>query len=432
MTLRQMVANVVQRTLGDMFPAYFQTSAKHDHFKDFGWPDQLTFAQFYRMYRRNGLATAGVDKTIAKTWEDNPELWESETPAESPLEGDIRKAFERLRLWHRFATADTRSMVGCYAGVILRLRDGLPFDAPVGRVAGGLEGLAEVIPVWESQLTVAEWDADPRSETYGQPRFYQFNESALGGTSKSPRQFRVHPDRVIIWSDDGTVNGVSALEPGYNDLLDAEKIKGAGGEGFWKTSRGAPVVGAPEGMTQADVAKAMGVSPAELVDALNDQLESFQAGFDKGLMLGGMTAVPMTISLPSPEHFFAAPVQSFAASLLMPLRVLIGNETGERASTEDAREWNKTCMARRTTRNVPLIREFVERLVRFGILPERDWTIGWADLTEATGAEKMERARGMAEINSKTPMEPVFTDDEIRETVGYDPLATRDDDGEGE
>src|SRR5690606_11050298 len=138
-------------------------------------------------------------------------------------------------------------------------RDDLAFDQPVGLVPGGLDGLAGAIPVWESQLEVVEWNADPRSEDYGTPRFYQFTESALGGESRSPRQFRVHPDRVLIWSDSGTVNGRSALEPGYNDLLDAEKVKGAGGEGFWKTSRGAPIITAAEGMNPADVAQAMGV-----------------------------------------------------------------------------------------------------------------------------------------------------------------------------
>lgn len=422
MTKAKIIANAVSRRIDQMFPKFFNLSRKHDHYADFGWPDQLQFQQFYRLYRRNGLAFAGVDKTILKTWQDSPEIWEHEEPAESEVESEIRQRFADLRIWQHFAEADRRSMVGRYAGVILRFRDNQDFDKPVTSVPGGLDGLAGVIPVWESQLTVAEWVSDPKSEEYGEPKFYQFTESALGGESQSPRHFRVHPDRVLIWSDDGTVNGRSALEPGFNDLLDAEKVKGAGGEGFWKTSRGAPIISAAEGLTPKDVAANMGVDTSEVLDEINSQLESFQAGFDKGLMLGGMTATPLTINLPSPEHFFSIAVQGFAASINIPVKILLGSQTGERASTEDAREWAQTCMSRRVTRNTPIIREFVNRLERVGILPEKDWHVEQADLTESTAEEKMGRAKTMAEINQATPNEFAFLPDEIREVAGYDPL----------
>src|SRR5690606_24834050 len=155
----------------------------------------------------------------------------------------------------------------------------------------------------------------------------------------------------------------------------------------------------------------------------NEQIDNFQSGFDKGLMLGGMTAKPMQISLPSPEHFFAAPVQAFAASLGIPYKELIGNITGERASTEDARAWAQTCMSRRENRILPLIQDFINRLERFGILPERDWHIEWPSLLDPSPEDKMARAKDMAEINAKHPSEYVFTPDEIREVADYDPLA---------
>lgn len=426
--MRNLLANAVTRSLSQMFPGHFNGSRKHDHYRDFGWPDQVTFAQLFRAYTRNSLAAAAVDKTVSKTWQDNPALWESEKPAESLAESDIRQRFDDLRVWQAMAEADRRSMVGRYAGIVLRLRDGLDFDKPVQRVPGGLDGIAEIIPAWESQLEVAEWASDHGSENYGKPLFYQFNEAAIGGESQSRRQFRVHPDRVLIWSDDGTVNCRSALEPIYNDLLDAEKIKGAGGEGFWKTSRGAPVIEAPEGMRPQDVAQAMGVQQGELIDAINEQIDSFQAGFDKGLMLGGMTAKPLQINLPSPEHFFAAPINSIAAAVQMPVKIMMGSQTGERASTEDAAEWSQVCNARRINRIVPLIKDFIRRLERFGILPDRDWVVGWVDLTEAAIGDRLDRAAKMSAINAQTQPgdDPAFTPDEIREAAGYDPAVDHD------
>lgn len=421
MNTLQMIINKVRR-LEALFPGYFE-DAKHSHYKDFGWPQSVTFAQLYAMYNRNGLARAGVQKTVLKTWQDAPELWESEDPAESQTEKEIRQRFDDLRLWQAFASADRRALVGGWSGVILRLRDDKAFDQPVERVRGGLDGLAEVIPAWGglgAQLEVAEWETDQWLETYGQPKMFKFTESAVGQSQQQTRQFHVHPDRVLVWSEDGTVHARSLLEPGYNDLMDAEKVKGAGGEGFWKTARGSLALEADKDVDLAKMAQAMGVPPTELADAMNDQVEDFQKGFDKMLALQGMTAKTLPIQLPSPEHFFAIAVQSFAASINIPVKILIGNQTGERASTEDARDWAQSNNARRVNFCRPLIGTFVQRMERFGILPERDWHIHWADLTEAGLAEKIERAAKMAEINQKLGMYPAFDPDEIRQVAGYD------------
>ena len=186
------------------------------------------------MNERDLLAAAGIDKTVLKTWQDVPYLMEGEeADGESKLEGEIRQRFADLRLWQRLAEADRRSLVGGYSGLILRFADSRRFNEPVDRVRGGLDGLAEVIPAWAGQLTVSDWDTDETSEAYGQPRMFAFNEAAVPGQAQQ-RSFQLHPDRVVIWSSDGTVHARSALKSGYNDLLTMEKVSGAGGEGFWK------------------------------------------------------------------------------------------------------------------------------------------------------------------------------------------------------
>ena len=423
------------RRLDAMFPGYFQPSTKHNHYRDFGWPDALTFEHLYKMFLRNGIARAGIEKTVGKTWQDFPYLLEKERDGsegkqtdETPLEKDIRQRFDDLRLWQPLAEADRRSCVGNYAGVILRLADSKRFQEPVDTVPGGLDGLVELIPAWEGQLTVADWDTDEMSEAYGQPKMFQFNEAEVSNkandTNKT-RSFMIHPDRVLIWSKDGTVHGTSLLEPGYNDLIDLEKIKGSGGEGFWKNAKSAPVLEVDKEAKIAEMAKAMGVSPTELADKMNEQVADWQKGFDQLLMVQGMQAKTLGITLPSPEHFWAAPLQSFAASIGIPLKVLVGSQTGERASTEDAAEWAQTIMSRRNSQTVPNIMALVRRLERFTILLDgKDWFIDWTDLTEAGMAEKIDRAVKMSDVNQKTGEgEWVFTPDEIRKAVGYEPLS---------
>jgi hypothetical protein len=326
-----------------MFPGYFQ-NAKHDHNKDFGYPDHIDFDAAYQRYSRNGIAFAGVEKTILKTWQDNPELWENKDAKETYAESEIRQKFDDLRLWQKLAEADRRSMVGGYSGLILRYADDKRFLEPVDTVPGGLDGLVDIIPAWAGQLTVSSWDTDERSPTYGEPTMFGFNESAVGDNDDRQaknRSFELHPDRVLIWSKDGTIHNRSILEPGFNNLIDMEKISGAGGEGFWKNAKSAPVMETDADVSIADMAKGMGVGVDEMADKMNEQVEDFNKGFDAMLMLQGMKAKTLGVTLPQPEEFFNVALQCFAASIGIPLKVLVGSQSGERASTEDADEWSR-------------------------------------------------------------------------------------------
>ena len=411
------------RRISAMFPGYFQ-NAKHDHNKDFGYPDHVDFDAAYQRYLRNGIAFAGVEKTILKTWQDNPELWENKDAKETYAESEIRQKFDDLRLWQKLAEADRRSMVGGYSGLILRYADDKRFLEPVDTVPGGLDGLVDIIPAWAGQLTVSSWDTDERSPTYGEPTMFGFNESAVGDNDDRQaknRSFEVHPDRVLIWSKDGTVHNRSILEPGFNNLIDMEKISGAGGEGFWKNAKSAPVMETDADVSIADMAKGMGVGVDEMADKMNEQVEDFNKGFDAMLMLQGMKAKTLGVTLPQPEEFFNVALQCFAASIGIPLKVLVGSQSGERASTEDADEWSRTNMARRTNTARPTIMELVKKLETVRVLPEQDWHLYWSDLTEASVGLKIERADKMAAINQKL-LDEVYTVDEIRETTGHGPI----------
>ncbi len=215
-----------------------------------------------------------------------------------------------------------------------------------------------------------------------------------------------------------------------------EKIRGGGGEGFWKNAKSGLSLEIEKDAKIEDMARVMGVPVQEVVDKIDEQVESFNKGFDKSLMMQGIKAVPIQVQLPSPEHFFAIALQSFAATFSCPLKILVGAQTGERASTEDSEEWARVNMARRTNELIPAIMAFVNRLERFGILPERDWHLDWTDLTESSMGEKIDRADKMASVNQKMGGEIVFTGDDIRGVVGMEPLSDaekfRDDDVDDE
>jgi hypothetical protein len=420
----------LQSILGGNFPGLY--APKHNHAADFGYPDEITFELAYDAYNRAPLGRAAVEKTVSKTWQDYPFLQEYQRDGtkdgdqgETKTEADIRKRFDALRVWQHLAECDRRGLVGAYSGLILRLGDDKQFRDPVDRVRGGLLGLIEVIPAWEGQLTVSEWDTDEKSEGYGQPKMFSYREGAVG-QQKQPRNFEIHPDRVIIWSRDGTLNGRSALEPGYNALLDMEKVRGGSGEGFYKNAKSGLSLEIDKDAKLADMAQAAGVETTDLVDKIGDQVRDFNRGFDQHLLMQGIKATPIQVTLPSPEHHFAIGLQSFAATFLMPAKILIGSQTGERASTEDANEWATVNMARRKDTAIPGIMTFVQRLVRFAILPAgKDWHLDWTSLLDPSPNEMLERVERMAAVNDKMRAsgETVFTGDEMRAETGREPLS---------
>ena len=178
MTVHSIIANAVRR-LDTIFPGYFATTTKRNHYIDFGYPESVTFEQLWQMYTRNGIARAAVSKTILKTWQDHPILQTDDKPDElNPAEQEVQDKFAALRFWQKLATADRRSLVGAYSGVIFRFADSKRMKEPVAGNLPGLDALVEIIPAWAGQLTVAEWDTDEMSEDYGKPKMFQFNETA--------------------------------------------------------------------------------------------------------------------------------------------------------------------------------------------------------------------------------------------------------------
>ena len=436
------MTNAALRRVESLFPGYFQ-GAKHNHYGDFGYPEHVTFEMLHHMYLRNSLARASVAKTMDKVWQDTPIIREDEEPHdETPIEKQLRQHMQQIRGWQMLKISNSRALVGGWAATILRFEDGERFNKPVNIGLGADPTfLAGMIPAWSGQLQVTDWDDDELSPTYGEPKMYHFNEAAvtnpsLANTTKISRQVEVHPDRVLVWSADGMPYGTSLLQPGYNDLLDIEKVNGAGGEAFWKNSKSGAVIEMDKELDLKELMNNMGVgSNEELVEAMNEQLDAYSKSIDKVMLLQGMTMKDNQIVLPSPEFFRKGPLENYAASIGIPVKVLVGMQTGERASTEDANEWSQTCMSRRSELTHPTVMQLANRLEKFGLIPESDWFVYQEDLTEATQSQRIENAKGMAEINSKS-QELVFTPDEEREAAGYPPLTAAqkseydEDDGE--
>jgi hypothetical protein len=75
----------------------------------------------------------------------------------------------------------------------------------------------------------------------------------------------------------------------------------------------------------------------------------------------------------------------------IPVRILLGSEVGELASTQDRNSWLEKISGRREEYADPcIIRPFVDRCIKYGVLPEAkdDYSVKWQDLFAMGDKEK--------------------------------------------
>lgn len=145
-------------------------------------------------------------------------------------------------------------------------------------------------------------------------------------------------------------------------------------------------------------------------------------GIDQTIITQGATVSPLVANVPDPYPAFDVSLQSFCASIRIPSKIIVGNQTGERASTEDQKTFNKRCQGRRVSLLSSDIETLVDHLMRLGVLLTLEYSVCWDDLTEASKDEKMSIVMKMADCNSKmlASGQPIFTAEEMREVGGYD------------
>lgn len=367
---------------------------------EFGYKTDLSFSDFFTMYSRGGLANGAVNKLADTCWYTYPWLTEGDKgdkdKEETPWEASLKSVFGDGRVWHQFHEADRRRLVGRYAGLLLRIRDSKPWRSPVRKGAQ----LVEIIPAWAGSLSVKEFNTDPNSENYGQPVMWSYKQPSING--QPAQDTDVHPDRLFILGS-WRAGTIGFLEPGFNNLVNAEKSEGGSSESLLKNAARQLNVNFSEQVDLRNLAATYNVDINQLQERFNDAARDINNGEDVLLITQGAQINPLVSTTPDPRPVYDINLQSFASSVDMPSKVIVGMQTGERASSEDQRYMNKRCQGRRNGDLRYDITDFVRKLMELRIVETKDeFTVMWDDLNEATQAEKLTNAKTMSEINAQS------------------------------
>ncbi|EPC8905228.1 anti-CBASS protein Acb1 family protein [Enterobacter cloacae] len=411
-------ARMARARMGLMAPTMGLDNKRHSAWCEYGFPEQVTYENLYALYRRGGISHGAVEKLVGKCWQTKPEIIEGddadESKDETAWEKNTKKVFTK-RLWRAFAEADRRRLVGRYAGILLHINDSRTWDQPVFRG----KSLKKVTIAWAGSLTVSEWVTDQKSADYGQPKQWKYVESLPNGGAN---QRFVHPDRVFILGDYSN-DAIGFLEPGYNACVSLEKVEGGSGESFLKNAARQLNVNFEKEIDFNNLASLYGVSIDELQDKFNEVAGEMNRGNDVLMTTQGATVAPLVTAVADPSATYNVNLQTFAASVDIPVKVLVGMQTGERASTEDQKYFNARCQSRRGDLSFE-IEDFSDKLIDLNIIDAvSEKTVIWDDLNEQTGTEKLANAKTMAEINQTfqgSGENPAFSREEIRTAAGYE------------
>lgn len=411
-------ARLARARMGMLNPTMGLDNKRGSAWCEYGFPEQITYDNLYSLYRRGGIAHGAVEKLIGKCWQTNPEIIEGddadESKDETPWEKSAKKVFTK-RLWRAFAEADRRRLVGRYAGILLHINDSRKWDQPVVRG----KSLKKVTIAWAGSLTVSQWVTDENSADYGQPKQWKYVESLPNGGTN---QRFVHPDRVFILGDYSN-DAIGFLEPPYNAFVSLEKVEGGSGESFLKNAARQQNINFDKEINFSELASMYGVTVDELQERYNDAARELNRGNDTLLITQGASVTSLVSPVSDPSPTYDVNLQTAAAGVDIPTRILVGNQQAERSSTEDQKYFNSRCQSRRGDLSFE-IEDFCDKLIDLQIIDAvSQKAVIWDDLNEQTGTEKLTNAKTMGEINQSmmgSGEEPAFSREEIRTAAGYE------------
>lgn len=402
LALRTLSDLMSRSSLAGMAGLTFQ--GKRDLYSALGYKRALTPQDYRDRFKRGDVAPRVVEAYPKATWRGGAELIEEEDPT---VMTEFEEAWEdlakQLQVWPSLQRADILAGLGPFSVLLIGAPGRLEEEMPSLR---GPEDVLYLLPYGSDEVSVSlsvENTEDPR---FGLPLTYKLKRVATAKTITR----EVHWTRVIHVADnvlDDRVNGSPILERVWNRLDDLDKVVGGGSEAFWlRVNKGLIF----------NIDPNVKVEQSQ-IDKLKEEAEEFSHNMRRTLAARGFEVT----DIGSDVARITDPVDSIIALISgatgIPQRILMGSERGELASTQDKENWDERISDRRTDFAEPVVRVIVDRLVKYGALPEpEEYEVRWPEVEDMTDQERADVADKWAGLNAKAKGTVVLAE-EIRDRV---------------
>jgi len=359
-----------------------------------GYPDDIGVDDYSRMYDREGIGARVVQILPQESWAGECMVYESQEATETAFETAFNVLAKRLNIYSELEQLDELSGIGRYGIMLHGFNDGGELKDPV-KIKKGMQ-LLYVRNFDESQCEIESVESNKRSPRYGEPTMYRINladakldpafkEMIRKAGAKTDEGVKVHWTRVqhLASADHAQTHkvlGIPRMQQVFNRLVDLRKVLGGSAEMFWKG-------GFPGYAFSID----SDVDPADIdEEAMREEYERYQLGLQRYLAMLGVTVTSLATQIADPSPQVRLALENIAISKGVPIRIFMGSERGELASSQDEVAWAKR-MGRRQEKHLEphIIRVFVDRMMELEILPAvEEYFVWWESPFEPSKSEQ--------------------------------------------
>ncbi len=445
--------------LGNPTTSGLTHDGRRDTWEIFGWPQQLSYSDFLTQYRR-GVGGRIINLPAEDTWKKPPQISE-DGDVETPFVLATNQIIKNTNLWKRLIQGDKLSGIGQFAVILIGVKDleeggevAEVLELPVnGKSVNSVNDIIFLKPYSQESVTQIELDSDPTSPRFGLPEFYSVQANAINTVTSTSisttvitdtgltQSFRVHWTRVLHIVRDPITNdvlGEPTLERPYNTISGIYTSMGATVEAYWQIVWGGLVFVTKEGYK---------LDPDDK-EELEIEIDEYQNQWRRYMRLKGVDIEKISSENVEPGELMASLTLLLAGESGIPLRILFGSERGELASSQDERNWAGKISSRQTSFAEPLLRDFIDRLIIFGVVPppgSGSYDVGnkdeggnfeWPSIFEQSEGEKAitskERSMALRQAQDAKMLGANVSNNEIRNYGGLPALPNEDFDKEME
>lgn len=402
-----------------------------------GYEAELDIENHVAMYKRGpGIARGIVDKIVHDCWDPDLEVVESddtdvdETAFERQVKQFLDGEFTRLSPIARLRAADRWARLLEFSVLVIGINDGNVVDGDPSSLSepvdeASIDSLDQINYISPFDQRSVDWERttlvdDPTDPRYQLPETYNIDFGDTGSHD-------VHHSRVIHVVENPDENELKSDEiyrPIFNRLQDLQKVLGGSAEMFWRAAYPGLVLQPP---TDAD---GVPMRFEDGGDGIAEQIKQYRHNISRvHKVTGSLEKLDTTVA--SPVDQVAVAVEDISAHIDIPMSMIRGNETGERATSEDRAMYHETAAGRRDQHCVPqLLSPLLERLIEWGLLPETEsgngtsFSVEWPPLETESEADEAEVASTWANaIETISGGRPgtIASVEERRKRIGFDP-----------
>lgn len=256
----------------------------------------------------------------------------------------------------------------------------------------------------QSLVQIVKYDSNRKSSRYGHPVEYlvtinspSTSDDASAGIGLTTSTVKVHWTRVIHVAETRRSSDWCAaprMEQVLNRVLDLRKLYSGSAEMYW--------LGALPGWA-FETHPELGTSVEIDDDDTRQMMEDYRAGLQRYLTLQGMSAKSLAPQVSDPTPQITVQLVAICIKLQIPLRIFMGSERGELASSQDDIAWRRRLKGRMTGYISPrIIAPFVDRLILCGVLPapQQSYKIYWPDLNSSSALDEAQVALALTQCDA--------------------------------